>query len=254
LLFGFWLLRLHLSRDAFRKDASHWGGILNFVDFRCPGVPWPFPYKLERPNMAQRPIRFSDTTDKRIREATEKRGFSSPTAFIRHAVEQELSGHKEELVSAEERLAAGIEQDRQAVLVLGRAQQALFALVDSLGKILLTCIPEPDAARAPDLRYRVQDHRALCPHERRAKAPVFGRHRPDPRSALLPAVRGTPRLPGRLVAANVAEPRFFVSSWAAWGIELKLPLLTVIGRVCLVFRSRLSLSGWFIGTDTKTNS
>jgi hypothetical protein len=94
--------------------------------------------------MAQRPIRFSDTTDKRIREATEKRGFSSPTAFIRHAVEQELSGHKEELVSAEERLAAGIEQDRQAVLVLGRAQQALFALVDSLGKILLTCIPEPD--------------------------------------------------------------------------------------------------------------
>ena len=27
---------------------------------------------------------------------------------------------------------------------LGRAQQALFALVDSLAKILLTCIPEPD--------------------------------------------------------------------------------------------------------------
>jgi hypothetical protein len=52
-------------------------------------------------------------------------------------------GHKEELVSAEERLAAGIEQVKQAVLALGRAQ-ALFALVDSLGKILLTCIPEPD--------------------------------------------------------------------------------------------------------------
>ena len=94
--------------------------------------------------MAQRAIRFSETTDKGIRQATEKRGFSSPTAFIRHAVEQELSGHKEELVSAEERLAAGIEQVRQAVLPLGRAQQALFALVDSLAKILLTCIPEPD--------------------------------------------------------------------------------------------------------------
>jgi hypothetical protein len=94
--------------------------------------------------MAQRAIRFSETTDKRIREATEKRGFSSPTAFIRHAVEQELSGHSEELVSAEDRLAASIEQLRQGMVPLDRAQQALFALVDSLAKILLTCIPEPD--------------------------------------------------------------------------------------------------------------
>jgi len=94
--------------------------------------------------MAQRAIRFSEATDKGIREAVEKGRFSSPTAFIRHAVEQELSGHREELVGAEERLAAGIEQVRQAVIPLGRAQQAMFALVDSLAKVLLTCIPEPD--------------------------------------------------------------------------------------------------------------
>ena len=94
--------------------------------------------------MAQRAIRFSGTTDKSIREAAEKRGFSSSTAFIRHAVEQELAGRQDELVSAEGRLAASIEQVRQAVLPVGRAQQALFALVDSLAKILLTCIPEPD--------------------------------------------------------------------------------------------------------------
>ena len=93
--------------------------------------------------MAQRAIRFSETTDKGIREATEKHGFSSPTAFIRHAVEQALSGHKEELASAEQRLAVSIEQVRQELLALGRTQQALFALVDSLAKILLTCIPEP---------------------------------------------------------------------------------------------------------------
>jgi Arc/MetJ-type ribon-helix-helix transcriptional regulator len=94
--------------------------------------------------MAQRAIRFSEATDKGIREAVEKGRFSSPTAFIRHAVEQELSWHREELVGAEERLAAGIEQVRQAVIPLGRAQQAMFALVDSLAKVLLTCIPEPD--------------------------------------------------------------------------------------------------------------
>ena len=93
--------------------------------------------------MAQRAIRFSETTDKGIREATEKLGFLSPTAFIRHAVEQALSGRKEELASAEQRLAASIEQVRQELLALGRTQQALFALVDSLAKILLTCIPEP---------------------------------------------------------------------------------------------------------------
>jgi hypothetical protein len=54
--------------------------------------------------MAQRAIRFSVTTDKGIREAVEKRGFSSPTAFIRHAVERELAGRQDELVSAEARL------------------------------------------------------------------------------------------------------------------------------------------------------
>jgi hypothetical protein len=45
--------------------------------------------------MAQRAIRFSETTDKEIQDTTRKRGFSSPTAFIRHSVEQELSGRSE---------------------------------------------------------------------------------------------------------------------------------------------------------------
>jgi Arc/MetJ-type ribon-helix-helix transcriptional regulator len=94
--------------------------------------------------MAQRTIRFSVTTDKGIREAVERRGFSSPTAFIRYAVERELAGRQDELLSAEARLAASIDQVLQAVLPVARAQQALFALVDSLAKILLTCIPEPD--------------------------------------------------------------------------------------------------------------
>jgi hypothetical protein len=86
--------------------------------------------------MAQRAIRFSETTDKGIQDATRKCGFSSPTAFIRHAVEQGLSGRSEELVGAEERLAASIEQVRREVFRLGRAQQALFAFVDSLAKVV----------------------------------------------------------------------------------------------------------------------
>ncbi len=33
--------------------------------------------------MAQRAIRFSETTDKRMQEPNRRRGFSTPTAFIR---------------------------------------------------------------------------------------------------------------------------------------------------------------------------
>jgi hypothetical protein len=113
--------------------------------------------------MAQRAIRFSETTDTGIQEATRKRGFSSPTAFIRHAVEQELSGRTEELVGAEERLVASIEQLRREVFRLGRAQQALFAFVDSLAKVLLTCVPEPggEAMEAAVARARGRHARLL---------------------------------------------------------------------------------------------
>jgi hypothetical protein len=83
--------------------------------------------------MAQRAIRFSEATDRGIHEAAEKRGFSSATAFIRHAVEEEeLAGHAEQLVTTEQGLVAGIEQVKGEVIGLGRSQQALFALLDSL--------------------------------------------------------------------------------------------------------------------------
>src|SRR5271156_669004 len=83
----------------------------------------PIPLQVRGTRMAQRAIRFSDTTDKSIREVVEKRGFSSPTTFIRHAVEQELSGHREELVGAEERLGAGNEQGREGVVPPGGAEE-----------------------------------------------------------------------------------------------------------------------------------
>jgi hypothetical protein len=116
-----------------------------------------------RSDMAQRAIRFSETTDKGIQEATRKRGFSSPTAFIRHSVEQELLGRSEELVGAEERLAASTEQVRREVFRIGRAQQALFAFVDSMAKVLLTCVPEPggEAMEAAVARARGRHARLL---------------------------------------------------------------------------------------------
>jgi Arc/MetJ-type ribon-helix-helix transcriptional regulator len=117
---------------------------------------------LMRAFMPQRSIRFSEQTDVKIQEAVRSRGFRSPTKFIRYAVDQELTGRGDSLTGTEERLAATIEQMRRELFRLGRGQQALFAYVDSLAKVLLTCIPEPphDAkdqaiARAKDRHNRL---------------------------------------------------------------------------------------------------
>jgi len=49
----------------------------------------------------QRSIRFSERVVKDIDTASRQRGFSSSTAFIRYAVEQELLGRQEALIGAE---------------------------------------------------------------------------------------------------------------------------------------------------------
>lgn len=97
----------------------------------------------------QRSIRFSEKLEKSIDEACRERGFASPTAFIRYAIEQELSGRQDGLSGAEERLAASIEQVRRDQYRLMRMHQALFAYVDTLAKTLLTCVPEPAADAKP---------------------------------------------------------------------------------------------------------
>jgi hypothetical protein len=95
--------------------------------------------------MPQRSIRFSEKILKETEATARVRGFSSATTFIRYAVEQELAARQEGLTGAEERLAGSVEQVRRELFRLGRAQQALFAYVDTLAKTLLTCLPEPPA-------------------------------------------------------------------------------------------------------------
>jgi hypothetical protein len=64
-------------------------------------------------------------------------------------VKQELSERQEGLTGAEERIAATLIQVRKDVFRVGRAQQALFAYVDTLAKALLTCVLEPPAEARP---------------------------------------------------------------------------------------------------------
>jgi len=99
--------------------------------------------------MPQRSIRFSERVSKEVDTISRARGFASATAFIRYAVQQELSERQEGLTGAEERIAATLNQVRKDVFRVARAQQALFAYVDTLAKALLTCVPEPPADARP---------------------------------------------------------------------------------------------------------
>lgn len=107
--------------------------------------------------MQPRAIRFSEKAMKEIEGAAQQRGFASSSAFIRYAVEQELSGRQDGLIGAEERLAASIEQVRRDLFRSMRAQQALFAYLDTLAKTILTCIPEPPADAKPQAVARARE-------------------------------------------------------------------------------------------------
>jgi len=107
--------------------------------------------------MKPRAVRFSEKTIKELEAIAKQRGFASPSAFIRYAVKQELGGREEGLTGAEERLAASLEQVRKDVFRLARAQQALFAYLDTLTKAFLTCVPEPPADAKPQAVARAKE-------------------------------------------------------------------------------------------------
>jgi len=107
--------------------------------------------------MRPRAIRLSEGTMKAVEEASKQRGFTSVSAFIRYAVEQELAGRRDDLTGTEERLVGSIEQVRREQFRLMRMQQALFAYMDTLTKTLLTCVPEPPADAKPQAVARAKE-------------------------------------------------------------------------------------------------
>ena len=79
----------------------------------------------------------------RIESAARDGGFSSPTAFMRAAIERELAGRESGVDAAEDRIAASLDRLAREIRGVKLGQQALFAFVDSLVKTLLTCVAEP---------------------------------------------------------------------------------------------------------------
>ena len=111
--------------------------------------------------MPRRTIRLTAAIDERIDSVSKLRGYSSPSAFLRAAIKKELGERAEEIGSSEE-IVGCIREVRQDIRGLERAHQALFALVDSLAKVFLTCVPEPrGAAMEPALAEARNRHARL---------------------------------------------------------------------------------------------
>jgi Arc/MetJ-type ribon-helix-helix transcriptional regulator len=96
--------------------------------------------------MPRRTIRLSETMDERINTAAKQRGYSSPSAFLRAAIKKDLSDRTEGSGPSAEQVVGSLRDIQQEIRRLERAQQALFALVDSFAKAFLTCVPEPRGA------------------------------------------------------------------------------------------------------------
>jgi len=88
-------------------------------------------------------VRLSEEEQVQLRRAAKERGYSNPTTFIRAAIRNEVAGREIEVTSAEQRMAATMEGLSRDLFRANRGQQALFAVLDTLVKSFLTCVPEP---------------------------------------------------------------------------------------------------------------
>ena len=88
-------------------------------------------------------LRYDAKFHGRIESAAQEGGFASRSAFIRAAIERELAGRESGVDAVEQRIAASVDRMAREIRNLRLGQQALFAFVDVLAKMLLTCLPEP---------------------------------------------------------------------------------------------------------------
>ncbi len=101
-------------------------------------------------------VRLSREDRVRIDEAVKARGYTSPSAFIRAAIQNELNG-RPELTKTEDRITGGFERMSRDNVRIVRGQQALHALLDTFVKTVLTCLPEPSIDAQPQAVARAKD-------------------------------------------------------------------------------------------------
>ena len=111
--------------------------------------------------MPKRAVRIQPELDQRMQNATKERGYRSPSAFIRAAIESELKSRSER-AGMEEQTAASFDRLAKEFRRVLRGQQAIFALLDAFTKIFLGCVPDPPAeARAQSITAARDRHMQL---------------------------------------------------------------------------------------------
>ena len=94
-----------------------------------------------------------------MKRAAKSRGFRSANAYIQTVLARDLRGSADNDLDRDAFVAASIDRLSREIRTLHTAHQALFALTDSIARLILTCIPEPlpqaleEAKRRAKLRY-----------------------------------------------------------------------------------------------------
>src|ERR1039458_5233045 len=84
-------------------------------------------------------IRLSEDERRQIHDVVRRLGFEGPSALVRRAIHNELTGRGAATTESEERVAATLERVLRDAARIARGQQALFAVIDTLVKTFLTC-------------------------------------------------------------------------------------------------------------------
>ncbi len=94
-------------------------------------------------SVTRKTVRLPDHLARQVDQAAKDRGHRSLSAFIRTAIENEISERQDAVAAAETRIAASFDRVSREIRAIRSSQQALFAFVDALAKTILTCVPEP---------------------------------------------------------------------------------------------------------------
>jgi hypothetical protein len=104
-------------------------------------------------------LRLPDEQMTAMKRTANARGFRSANGYVQSLLGRDLRDSAADQVDREAFIAASVDRLSKEIRTLHTAQQALFAAVDSLTRLFLTCIPEPapealdQAKRRARLRY-----------------------------------------------------------------------------------------------------
>ena len=101
-------------------------------------------------------MRLSDEQFAAMKRQAESRGFASISAYVQALVKEDLRRPTPEQAEQEAFVSASVDRLAKEVRTLHTAQQAVFAAVDSLARLFLTCVPEPSAETIDQAKRRAR--------------------------------------------------------------------------------------------------